>query len=101
MGAPHVTESILLIAIAASFTYAPPWWCLLPAVLVVVSPHAVNVWTTALALTAGTLTFAVALWAVCTFQDYADNAVVFATLAALSANPHFAHASQCAKAKRI
>lgn len=101
MAVPHVTEGILLVVITASLAYKPPWWCLLPAVAVVISPHAVNVWTTAVAILSGTLTFAVAVWAICTFRDYADTAVTFCVLAALAANPHFIHASQCAKAKRL
>ena len=100
MGAPHVTEGVLLIALAASIAYSPPWWCTLPTVAVIVTPHAVNVFTTVLALVANAVNFGVALWAVTTEQPHAETAVAFTTLAALAANPHFCHALQCVKAKR-
>ena len=100
MGAPHVTEGILLLALAASVAYAPPWWCSVPTIGVIVSPHAINATTTALAILANAASFAVAWWAVSTFEPYASTAVTFATLGALAANPHFSHALKCAKAKR-
>lgn len=101
MGAPHVTEGVLLFALAASISYSPPWWCTLPTLGVIIAPHAVNGLTTLLALLANAASFAVALWAVCTFQRDAETAVAFTALAALAANPHFCHALQCVKAKRL
>ena len=84
----HVTECALLVAVATSVWWRPPWWAYVSPVGVLAAPHVGNRAVAVAAAAAAVGCVAVAIWAVASRHGGESAMVIFALLAVAASPPH-------------
>lgn len=84
----YLTECALVVAVATSVWWKPPWWAYVAPVAVLVSPHIRHTGVAFFAAISAIAAVAVAIWAVATRNDGESAIIIFALLAVASTPPH-------------